>query len=114
MSARIIFRIAWCAAAFGAAATIIILKPRDGGTLMRDEMKFEAPLWPIGRVVEWAVLARGTCGACWSEEIVAFGRRLKETGSAMSRPKPLAHGCSMERCRPWRSASRATFGDTSC
>ena len=87
---------------------------RDGGTLMRDEMKFEAPLWPIGRVVEWAVLARGTCGACWSEEIVAFGRRLKETGSAMSRPKPLAHGCSMERCRPWRSASRATFGDTSC
>ena len=31
---------------------------RDGGTLMRDEMKFEAPLWPIGRVVEWVVLKR--------------------------------------------------------
>jgi ligand-binding SRPBCC domain-containing protein len=31
---------------------------RDGGALMRDEMKFEAPLWPIGRVVEWAVLER--------------------------------------------------------
>ena len=31
---------------------------RDGGTLMRDEMEFEAPLWPVGKVVEWAVLAR--------------------------------------------------------
>jgi ligand-binding SRPBCC domain-containing protein len=31
---------------------------RGGGTLMRDEMEFEAPLWPVGRVVEWVVLAR--------------------------------------------------------
>ncbi len=31
---------------------------RDGGTQMRDEMEFEAPLWPVGRVVEWVVLAR--------------------------------------------------------
>jgi len=25
---------------------------------MRDEMEFEAPLWPVGRLVEWAILAR--------------------------------------------------------
>lgn len=31
---------------------------RDGGTLMRDEMEFEAPLWPVGRVLEWAILKR--------------------------------------------------------
>jgi len=31
---------------------------RGGGTLMRDEMEFEAPLWPVGRVVERAILAR--------------------------------------------------------
>src|SRR5438128_23185 len=30
----------------------------DSRTLMRDEMEFEAPLWPVGRVVEWVVLAR--------------------------------------------------------
>src|SRR5437763_709264 len=31
---------------------------RGGGTLMRDEMEFEAPLWAVGRVVERAILAR--------------------------------------------------------
>ena len=30
----------------------------DSRTLMRDEMEFEAPLWPVGWVVEWVVLAR--------------------------------------------------------
>ena len=30
----------------------------DSRTLMRDEMEFEAPLWPVGRLVEWAILAR--------------------------------------------------------
>jgi len=30
----------------------------DGGTQMRDEMEFEAPLWPVGRMMERAILAR--------------------------------------------------------
>jgi len=30
----------------------------DSRTLMRDEMEFEAPLWAVGRLVEWAILAR--------------------------------------------------------
>jgi hypothetical protein len=25
---------------------------------MRDEMEFEVPLWPVGMVVEWAILKR--------------------------------------------------------
>ena len=30
----------------------------DSRTLMRDEMEFEAPLWPVGRMMERAILAR--------------------------------------------------------
>ena len=50
------FRDVMVRGAFRSFAHDHIFEPSAGGTLMRDRLRFAAPLWPLGVVVERAVL----------------------------------------------------------
>lgn len=50
-----------------------VFEPTAGGTLMRDRLRFAAPLWPLGVVVERAVLR-----PYLSRLIAARAREIKE------------------------------------